>query len=147
MLYLVGVQLQGALLVGFGYFVVVGGGLEVEEVVEGYFGAFREGDLVAKAEDFLVCEGRLAGANWMARMGIMESERAVPSLLHAATKVTAQATTEKARESFMMAGLDRTSPSVRGGEVVWCGQLRDLVVSAVMWHLRWRLKIGQRRGH
>lgn len=59
MLYFVGVQLQGALLVGFGYLVVVGGGLEVEEVVEGYFGAFGEGDLVAETEDFLVWGGRL----------------------------------------------------------------------------------------
>lgn len=72
MLYFVGVQLQGALFVGFGYLVVVGGGLEVEEVVEGYFGAFGEGDLVAETEDFLVWGGgRLAGANWMVRMGIM----------------------------------------------------------------------------
>ena len=31
--------------------------LEVEEVVEGYFWAFAEGDFVAETEDFLVCGG------------------------------------------------------------------------------------------
>lgn len=54
MLYLVRVQGEGALLVGFCDFVVVGVWLEVEEVVEGYFWAFGEGDFVAEAEDFLV---------------------------------------------------------------------------------------------
>lgn len=143
-------ELEGALLVGLGYFVMVGVGLEVEEVVEGYFGAFGEGNLVAEAEDFLVCGEWLAGgADWIGWWGWrMRNENktgkgeSAPSLLHAATKVMAQAMTEKARESFMMTG-----QTERGEEVVWCGQLRDLVVLAVMWHLCWQLKIGQRRGH
>lgn len=72
MLNLVWVELERALLVGFGYFIVVGVGLEVKEVVEGYFGAFREGDLVAETEDFLVCGGVVSWwceLDWMRAMG------------------------------------------------------------------------------
>lgn len=55
--------MEGALLVGLGDLVVIGVGLEVEEVVEGYFWAFGEGDLVAETEDFLVCGGEVL-ADW-----------------------------------------------------------------------------------
>ena len=58
LLYLVRVQLEGALLVSFRDLIVVGVGREVEEVVEGDFWALGEGDLVAQTEDFLVCEVR-----------------------------------------------------------------------------------------
>jgi hypothetical protein len=51
------VRVQGArlLAVGFVDLVLGGGGLDAQEVVEGYLGRFVRCEFVAEAEDFAVC--------------------------------------------------------------------------------------------
>lgn len=55
---LVGVQGARLLTVGLVDVVLVGTGLDAEEVVEAHIDALRSLDLVAQAEDFLICGGR-----------------------------------------------------------------------------------------
>lgn len=78
-----------------------------------------------------------------------------PSLLQAATRVTAQAMTEKARESFMMAGWTERVRLAGRGEVRWCGVVRpirrpggiggDVAPSLALkdWTASWTWRVGE----
>jgi hypothetical protein len=57
---LVGVQFAGALAVGLGQVVLGGAGLDAEQVVKGDIGTLCGSDLIAEAEDFMVCGPGLA---------------------------------------------------------------------------------------
>lgn len=58
---LVGVEFAGLLAVGLGQFVLRGTRLDAEQVVEGDVGALGGSDLIAEAEDFVVCTVMSAG--------------------------------------------------------------------------------------
>lgn len=64
LLYLVWMQSTRAFSIGLINFVLVGGGRDTQELVEGCLRAFSGFDFVAQAEDFLICGILSDEAGW-----------------------------------------------------------------------------------